>query len=429
MFERRISNPAIAGLFITALLLAAYAIAPKKRLLVHPVDDHATELYGFTDPESGRSARWLDRQNSHWVCDYQPGHPRGCGWSLLWKSSNTGIDFHQFDSIELALHYVGPASRVRVYLRNFNDEYAQPADVTSTKFMSMSFPAEDAEKPLNIGISEFFVASWWLKEFNVRRQWSRPEFDNIVSLGVDFVEPGLHELKVERIVLLGEWISLRAILIFILGGWITAFLLEGGWRLLQVYRATQRERSLIKDLEYHQHNLEAEQHDLRLVADTDPLTGILNRAGLDASLQQLKRVDDCGRLLGLVVLDLDHFKRINDAYGHDMGDKVLKAFAAALSANLRHDDVFARWGGEAFVVVCQNRTFSGLCAFAEKLREISTQFTFGADFDIKLTVSIGVATLSGNELFEAAFRRADTALRRAKINGRNRVEYEPTPCA
>lgn len=125
-----------------------------------------------------------------------------------------------------------------------------------------------------------------------------------------------------------------------------------------------------------------------------------------------------------MLMDLDHFKQINDTYGHDMGDKVLKAFAAAMAANLRAEDIFARWGGEEFIVICQNKSAHALFNFAEKLREITANYTFGADFELKIHVSIGITMAYKGDAFDEVFKRADKALYKAKQGGRNRVEFE-----
>src|SRR5690606_24936256 len=128
--------------------------------------------------------------------------------------------------------------------------------------------------------------------------------------------------------------------------------------------------------------------------------------------------------LGLMLLDIDHFKQLNDSHGHDMGDKVLKAFAAAIAANLRSDDIFARWDGEAFVVLCHYKSESDLVAFAEKLRELAANYAFGSGFEVTITISIGVTVAETDRSFEEALKRAGKALNRAKNNGRNRVEIE-----
>ncbi|HNG60669.1 MAG TPA: GGDEF domain-containing protein, partial [Cellvibrionaceae bacterium] len=120
----------------------------------------------------------------------------------------------------------------------------------------------------------------------------------------------------------------------------------------------------------------------------------------------------------------DHFKKLNDRYGHDMGDKVLRTFAAMLAMNLRDEDIFARLGGEEFVVVCRRQPIEGVCAFADKLRRLASQCSFSADDDISISVSIGGAIVLAGEELSDTLKRADEALYTAKQNGRNRVEFD-----
>lgn len=165
---------------------------------------------------------------------------------------------------------------------------------------------------------------------------------------------------------------------------------------------------------------EAERR-LRRMATHDPLTGLLNRRGIDQRLnQKLKETRRYGRPLSVVLLDIDHFKDVNDTYGHDVGDEVLKEMAKAASVHLRESDMLARWGGEEFLVVAPETGHAGALELGEKLRETveeTPQPKVG-----RITVSAGVATYREEEKGVSLVKRADEALYRAKENGRNRVE-------
>ncbi len=158
-----------------------------------------------------------------------------------------------------------------------------------------------------------------------------------------------------------------------------------------------------------------------LLANTDNLTGILNRRSFTESvLKELDRIKRYGGTLGLAVCDIDHFKAVNDTYGHNVGDQVIKYFANLLQAQLRKSDLLGRWGGEEFVVLVHQAEGDNLKALAEKLRICVEE----ADFpDVgSISCSIGLAELHPEESFETLFRRADNALYKAKNNGRNRIE-------
>jgi diguanylate cyclase len=160
--------------------------------------------------------------------------------------------------------------------------------------------------------------------------------------------------------------------------------------------------------------------DLETLASKDALTGICNRRALLEVLERTHRVfKRDGRACGLMILDLDHFKRVNDDHGHMAGDRMLIRFVRLLEQSARKSDLLFRYGGEEFVFLSPATTLAGLTAMAEHLRRIVEQ-DFAGD-DIPLTVSIGGAVLRRDEAAEAWFARADTALYTAKNAGRNKV--------
>ena len=382
-------------------------------------------IYGYIDPVNGQNSSWSNQGNHEWVCEYAPTHRHGCGWDVYWDPNYVnGIDFSRYNAVEISLKYEGTASRIRVYMRNYNPAYATPNDASSNKFLAMNFRLSEIEKPVVIKLSEFSVASWWLRERNIRRRWSLPEFDNITKIGVDFIEKGSHKTQVESIVLIGSWIRTETLLSSILAFWMSVFLLEGIVRFYQLYKKSQYSRLRIQELRDKQHQLEKEKENLRELADTDPLTGIRNRTGITAHINSLFADPNTAPNFGLMLLDIDHFKVLNDTHGHDLGDAVLKAFAATMSLNLRSEDTFARWGGEEFIVISHQNSARVLFDLAEKLRKITANYKFGANHDLNITISIGLSSARKGDNFENLFKRADTALYRAKQNGRNRVEFE-----
>lgn len=427
LFKKLCKNPVMIGLLLTVAILMAYHQLPEKRRIIYPSFDPDPQIYGFIDARSGISAQWVDWDLGKWVCDYKVGHSYGCGWNLYWDPlTGEGLNLSTYHAVEITMDYEGPASRIRFFMRNYNEEYAHPNNIRSAKFMSVTFPVEETEGPILLSLSELSVARWWLQEQNIRRRWASPEFGHIISVGVDFIEPGVHHARVTKIVLVGEWVRKEYFLFGVLAFWMTLFLLEGLLKSFRLYKTIQRERSFVRTLESKQHILEEEKKALGILADTDPLTGVANRSGLYAQMDKWRTAPDDGSLdsIGLLLLDIDHFKQLNDSYGHDMGDKILKAFAAAVSANLREEDVFARWGGEEFVILCRNRSLAGLQSFAEKLRLLTQQFIFGAEAEISITVSIGVTLMRREEAFEESLKRADKALYIAKEKGRNRIECD-----
>jgi diguanylate cyclase (GGDEF)-like protein/hemerythrin-like metal-binding protein len=156
-------------------------------------------------------------------------------------------------------------------------------------------------------------------------------------------------------------------------------------------------------------------------AGTDALTGVPNRLGFNAAIsREFERARRYRHPLSLMILDLDHFKQVNDVHGHLAGDRVLVGVARLIEGNIRESDLLARWGGEEFVVVATMTDGQGAARLAEKLRALMAATTLGPGGAV--TGSFGVAELRSGDSIEGLLHRADEALYRAKSGGRNRVE-------
>ena len=135
---------------------------------------------------------------------------------------------------------------------------------------------------------------------------------------------------------------------------------------------------------------------------------------------EIQRAKRYKRPLSLIIFDIDHFKKINDTYGHKVGDEVLKALSKLIKKNIRKIDFAARWGGEEFVILAPETNVEGAKKLAEKLRQAVETYKFPTVG--KVTISLGVAQLEPDEKPEDFIVRADMALYKAKEGGRNRVE-------
>ena len=175
--------------------------------------------------------------------------------------------------------------------------------------------------------------------------------------------------------------------------------------------------------------IEAKNRLLEELALTDSLTGLPNRRAIEAwAERQLSGAARHGFPLWVVLIDLDRFKRVNDAYGHDAGDMVLKRFAEILKANTRHSDISGRIGGEEFLQVLTHADESNVRVVVERVREqfAAEQFKWGGK-TVSVTASFGIAGFWGKTApeFSKLVSQADAALYRSKDHGRNRIEVEP----
>lgn len=197
-------------------------------------------------------------------------------------------------------------------------------------------------------------------------------------------------------------------------------LAEASMREIRLRQALQEAESLNKQLLAQVQRVDELNRALTELATTDPLTGLNNRRAFDDGLdRELATVGRRHTPLSLLVLDIDHFKKVNDTFGHNLGDRVLMAVAQVLNDCARVTDLVARVGGEEFALVLPHTNSEGACGVAERIRLAVAQAHWLDDMPI--TVSIGVATLQGSEDAAGFFSRADAALYAAKAAGRNCV--------
>ncbi len=201
-------------------------------------------------------------------------------------------------------------------------------------------------------------------------------------------------------------------------------LVEDLRRINNELEARVKERTL--QLEERARDLEAANRTISDLAYLDALTGVANRRSLDETLvREAERVTRLGLPLTVVLLDVDHFKSVNDTFGHAVGDKVLQVMAATVASQARPYDLVARYGGEEFLVMMPGATLKNGGVAAERFRAAIAALDIEG-ISRKLTASFGVASLTPGDQSATLFERADQALYRAKKYGRNRVELDQT---
>jgi diguanylate cyclase (GGDEF)-like protein len=176
-------------------------------------------------------------------------------------------------------------------------------------------------------------------------------------------------------------------------------------------------------------SLSAYQQRIEDLAATDKLTGAYNRKAFDHMFEQARVVAERnGKTLSMLILDLDHFKKVNDSFGHQAGDAVLKEVAQMIRASIRETDLFFRFGGEEFLIVLTGCQLANAGKIAEKIRSSIHRHPLRYEKEtILMTASFGVAEYLPGEDVSLLIRRADQALYEAKENGRNRTEIAATP--
>ena len=197
------------------------------------------------------------------------------------------------------------------------------------------------------------------------------------------------------------------------------------WGVQVLVEDVSEAQRLQEALAARQRQLEELNDELYRSSITDPLTKVFNRRHLtDRATEEVARALRYGHQLSCLFLDLDHFKRINDTYGHGIGDEVLKRFAEILQRNLRTSDLVGRYGGEEFVVLLTDTAAEDVVAVAEKLLGLVRRARYrGVPSHHPVTVSIGAASIDrgGPQTVDELFQAADQALYRAKDSGRDRL--------
>ncbi|UUP16093.1 GGDEF domain-containing protein [Nitratireductor thuwali] len=217
-----------------------------------------------------------------------------------------------------------------------------------------------------------------------------------------------------------EAVSEFAQLLFTTGVLLATAIVFGIFFIYPLIRIQVREEGKLRAMT---ESLSARSQSLEHAALTDGLTGTQNRRFFDDALREylleFRRIE---KPVGLMVLDLDHFKLVNDTHGHGVGDEVLRQVARCLKDMTRYHDVVARLGGEEFAIVAPNMNQDALVKLAERIRgAISVLGVEAGNIRLKITASVGLAVWDGRETADEFYRRADKMLYQAKRLGRNRV--------
>ena len=193
---------------------------------------------------------------------------------------------------------------------------------------------------------------------------------------------------------------------------------------ISLEEAVAEMRQSLEQLQQTNEELKKSLIALDRLASTDKLTGAWNRRRLEEAVNnEMDRLRRYEHPLSLLIIDIDFFKKINDSYGHLVGDQVLVELTALVQSSLRATDSVTRWGGEEFIVLCPNTTLATVAILAERLRGKIAASVFAQVG--KITVSVGVAECLAGETWEHWIERADAALYRAKASNRDQVQIAP----
>ena len=420
----RQSAALLIGILLTIVAVAAHRFLPERRLSLDASEQIDTAKPGASyfltssADASQSEAEWVDQAGLHFRCRFnETAAGAGCGYTHMLAGGTAlehGVDLSRYRHLNLTIRYTGPAHYLRLAVRTFDPRFSTLEDTNSSKFNLLNVEAKDFSQPVAIDLREFTVPEWWVSQYNLPRHLSQPDLRNAIAFSLYLQgEPAGtgHDIRIDRIEFSGDWISAESWYLGILCVWILigAGYATSQWIALRFKYREQRQKLF---------ELQSEKEKYRTLATIDGLTKVLNRHGIEQFVESLH----AAKLpTSVIVIDLDHFKRINDHRGHYDGDRVLQSVGELLREHIRITDGLGRWGGEEFVLVCPGASLSKAANMAEKLRERIMQANFIPEDPVTITASFGVATSPAGGNFDDAFRQADQALYLAKSRGRNCV--------
>ncbi|XPV75581.1 MAG: transporter substrate-binding domain-containing protein [Desulfovibrio sp.] len=377
-----------------------------------------------------------------------------CDFILMGEKPSTFEDSIRYTTSFLSFPYVIATTNDTLFIEDINQQKNKLFTITSND------PAIESIRKLhpNIKLNEVssvrkgltsveqgtaygFIGSSALVTYTIQNEFmtdmkiaGKLPINAKFSIGTNSYEPHLHNIaqKVvgllttkERWPFINKWIAVKfeqgidySLVWKVIGATFLILTIILFWNRKLNKARTELQRAMTT-LNSTQEQLEKKNALLEQLAVTDRLTGLNNRMKLDqVLLEEVNRSSRYGSPLSIIILDIDHFKSINDEHGHQEGDVALINVAKILTKNVRQVDIVGRWGGEEFLIICPETPHSGAQTIAEKLRIQLKNTTLCKS---PLTGSFGVAELKRNEEEADLLRRADKALYAAKHNGRNQV--------
>ncbi|OWV15249.1 GGDEF domain-containing protein [Fibrobacter sp. UWH1] len=376
--------------------------------------------------DGGGSAVKLTRTDSSVIMDYELregyAYPYAGVKIFLGDGKVRGKDLSHYDSIFVWVKPRGEGS-VRLYMRGYDSAIYRDGDETSLKFNEIEFFPLNETYPAVFVPQEFRVAGWWVAQNEVDVHKARVDLSNIPLIEIQTgtnAPLGYGTLEIRGLCFKGKKIAKEDLTTGIVGVWFVTFFMILVIRFFDYSRERAAAKKKREELEKNLKALEIEKTEYEKSSKEDPLTGCLNRAGFSSILmREQENLVKNDSPVSFVILDIDHFKHINDQYGHSVGDEVLVILCKLIQSKIRNTDALVRWGGEEFVILCSDTPIQNAQFLAEKLRMAieNTQLIKQQ----QVTCSFGIAEMVAGEDPKRLFERADKALYASKENGRNRV--------
>lgn len=344
----------------TISLVALYSVLGDTRKLV--ITPEQFNIYATKDAsEGGLSTADItyDAQSLVLNCELKKSSYAWpyCGISVYTDVAKPthGIDLSNYHTIRLKLHYEeagdgqNPSHDLRLYLRNYNPDYSKPDDEYTIKYNGMQFSPSNFSETIEIPIKNLQVMTWWLADNKVDIEHSAPEFSNITRIDIatgSGAALGQHKIVIDKIEFEGAYLAQETLLFALLFSWMALGLAFSLHELRKNRAAYEKAKRRHRHLEKVNGTLRAQNYEFAELAHRDALTGAMNRHAVQTWLEQQARQVRWGHsTLSILYMDLDNFKKINDKFGHQMGDDILREFVMVVASSIAPDDRLVRWGG------------------------------------------------------------------------------------
>jgi diguanylate cyclase (GGDEF)-like protein len=297
---------------------------------------------------------------------------------------------------------------LRLHAKNHDSELPTESKI---KTNHIEFFVGQGYATVELPLAYLQVADWWKKDHQIPLEKSFADITNVTHLSIatpSNAAPGLYSLTISKLEIIGPWISAQYLYLLLLCVWIIAAAVY----LVFSYTLTKHK---VYQLKVQNKQLKKSNLRIQTLASFDSLTGALNRHGSMSIIRSLEYSP-----FGILYIDLDHFKSLNDRYGHEVGDTVLKAFSNMMKEFTTPSSHFVRWGGEEFILIIENTNLDDCTQLAESIQQTMLQ---KERFDGReVTCSIGIAINTNGLTFDSVLDSADRALYEAKSQGRNCIQ-------
>ncbi len=376
--------------------------------------------------DGGTSAISMMRTDSSVIVEYELregyAYPYVGIKIYLGDGKTEGLNLSNYDSIFVWLKPRNEGS-VRLYMRGYDQALYRKNDETSLKFNEIEFTPTKEPYPAVFVPQEFRVAGWWVSQNEINVHKARVDLSNIPLIEIQTgtnAPLGYGGMEIKGIRFKGKKISQVDLVTTLVALWFVTFLIILIIRFFDYSRERAINRKKQEELKRNLRALEIEKSEYEKSSKEDPLTGCLNRAGFSGVLlREQEKLNRTGGPVSFMIFDIDHFKEVNDTYGHLVGDEVLVNLAKLVQGMIRNTDSLVRWGGEEFVILSDDTSIQNAAFLAEKLRKAIEAATLITQQQV--TCSFGVTEMVPGEDPQSFIARADKALYTSKEGGRNRV--------